>query len=318
MVLKIACASLTPQSNSEIFYIQYCIEENLVDTQRNSSLKFTFVCSQVSTEKKPSLKISSAVHISPAFLGRRPCLAALCGWYHCQLPLPHVYMLCHPRTAISFACADKTVGVPFYPLFFPLKTNQMARSAQVTLRTLECDWGMMACWWRRVKLRMREWRAKERVEASKQKRLVVQWERDTWLQWVVAFWWECEWKLQMLQAPPLSPLKMDILLTCSTSWSFLLSDPLSLTLPTNASLLFSILKCINGTKFCGTLWLYILSCFYNPSWMLYGVCALFPCTWPVSVNLMWMTTSEDSGGLEWWCKWDLYVVCRGCPWIPLR
>lgn len=47
--------------------------------------------------------------------------------------------------------------------------------------------------------------------------------------------------------------------------------------------------------------------------MLYGVCALFPCTWPVSVNLMWMTTSEDSwGGLEWWCKWDLYVECCAC------
>jgi len=84
----------------------------------------------------------------------------------------------------------------------------MARSAQVTLRELLSaigDDGLLVAKNDAANERME--REKERVEESERtKRLVVRLERATcdcdgwWL------WCECEWKLRMLQAPPLLPL----------------------------------------------------------------------------------------------------------------
>lgn len=98
---------------------QSCIEKNLVETEQTCLLlKFKFFA--VKFLRKKSLHQKSLLQFTSLPLSWEDAPV----WQHCvadvtvSCPLPHALMLCHHRTAISFACADETVGVPFLSTFF--------------------------------------------------------------------------------------------------------------------------------------------------------------------------------------------------------
>lgn len=185
----------------------------------------SYICLQSSfyRKKKPSSKISSAVHLSPALLGGQPSLAAMCGWGHCHLPSSPCLNALPPQNGYLLRMCRQDGGCSFYPLFLffhffcfffkyetQIKWQDLRKwHFERTLLSAIGDDGLLvakseAARDERMERETNGWkRAKERKD----------WVCDESAPHVTAmgggFWCECEWKRQMLQAPPLSPPPYD-------------------------------------------------------------------------------------------------------------
>jgi len=165
-----------------LFFILSCIDQNLVETEKCITfLKKSYICLQSSFYEKKSLHQKNLFCSSP--LSRSPWRTVPFGsnvWLR-SLPFalfPMCKCFATTERLSPFACADKTVGVLFIHFFcfsFFFKENKKHKNGKICasdiLRTLSAI-GMMACWWRRVKMRVREWRerrtgGRERAKAKK-------------------------------------------------------------------------------------------------------------------------------------------------------
>lgn len=134
--------------------------------------------------KKPSLKISSAVHLSSIFLWRSSSLAAFLGWYRYHSPSTQPVNAMPSNNGFTpHVLRDGGCFSLFIHFLFKWKELR-----HFFLRTDECDWGIGLC--RRVKRWVSERRRVERTGCAMKDPPIL-----------TAFW-VCEWKLQMQQAPP--------------------------------------------------------------------------------------------------------------------